>query len=440
MGKRAQLSKEEVAKVRLFGVKDFVEAKKYNHLQGVVVGVANMVAEYDGKITGGSYSKRWMEASWLLCNIADYAVAYKSKYVLKGLNPRSWCGGGTKATLSEFLHVLEVLESAGIVKVYRGGIECVDIFGYRFIRSVIEFDKKFLDEVKEKRKYASNKTRTRRELEKSIARDSENKEEIRLINSAKIEMYNNISDKFNDFMSGVDILHEGDTLPIQQYRPIFIDNEDKGGRWYNINGGVQTLHKSLRGGLSMNGEKLVEVDFKAMHPNMLLQEMYNKDRKKVGRWMKDNPYYNPYTLNSVSKVGAEHLTECELREAVKVALLICLNADSRRSATMALNKKLREMGGYEGVKVPELINRVLDSNIIIKEFMFTGEGVYLQNRDSLIMANILKDSVKSGIPILPLHDGALVRESDAGKVVEIFKKSWYNSYRDTTFCKVEVGR
>lgn len=436
MGKKFELFGVEAERVKLLSVKDNVRVRKYNHLQGLVNEIANMVSERDGKISGGVYSKKWLEASWLFCNIVDYAVAYKSKYVLKGLNPRSWNSGGTEATLSEFKHVLDVLSEGGWVKVYRGGITSVDIYGFKFMRSVIEIDKGLISRVEGLRFHASNKTQRRVDLEKAFAREEDTKKEIKLIKTMKVEMYNNISKKYNEFLSGFDLKYDGELVPIQQYRPIFIEDDTKGGRWYNVSGGVQTLPRSLRGGLTIDGEKLSEVDYKEMHPRMLMQELYNDGNKDVAKLVKSGVRFNPYAMHSLE---GTNLKEEDARVAAKLALLICLNAKDRRSAVFAVRKKYREEGLCRTISVPNVVSRVVESNLIIKDFLFSGEGVYLQNRDSYIMATILNTCVNRGIPVLPYHDGVLVKDSDKGEVKKIFEDSWEKSYRSKVFCEVEVS-
>jgi len=57
----------------------------------------------------------------------------------------------------------------------------------------------------------------------------------------------------------------------------------------------------------------------------------------------------------------------------------------------------------------------------IKEYFYSGKGLSLQNKEAEVMRKIMKVCVKEGIPILPCHDGCLVKISDAKTVKGIFK-------------------
>ena len=98
---------------------------------------------------------------------------------------------------------------------------------------------------------------------------------------------------------------------------------DQGGRFYGLHGSYQYLHSDERGQLLINGERVALIDFSAMHPTIV--------GNQVGIKFDSHPYDIP---------GLP-------REEVKQGLLIVLNAKTMSRARSALAWELAEQDGRD---------------------------------------------------------------------------------------------
>lgn len=91
-------------------------------------------------------------------------------------------------------------------------------------------------------------------------------------------------------------------------------------------------------------------------------------------------------------------------------------------AAYALTKKLNKMRS-EGNDVPwkakELIDAFMKKHKALEEFFCTSFGLELQRMDSDIVDKILTMSVEQNIPVLPIHDSFVVRQSDKQKLLDM---------------------
>ena len=88
---------------------------------------------------------------------------------------------------------------------------------------------------------------------------------------------------YNELLENTNISVRGVTLPIQQYKRVFTEGILRGGRWYNVAGGVQTMPKEDRPFIKINGESIVELDLKALHPSVLYDRLGIVTGKQIGR-------------------------------------------------------------------------------------------------------------------------------------------------------------
>ncbi len=186
---------------------------------------------------------------------------------------------------------------------------------------------------------------------------------------------------------------------------------NRGGRAY---GPWQSLPKAERELITINGEPVVEPDYKAIHPTIL----YAMACKPIPA--------DPYDIE-----GFE-------RDSVKWALLILINAGTYPNAQRALACKLEnnerkqrgrspltredEFPVYRMKEAGRLINAVKAKHAPISRYFHTNIGSELQAVDADIMASVWGSMTRQSIPALPVHDSVVVPLSAAGKAKELMSE------------------
>lgn len=244
--------------------------------------------------------------------------------------------------------------------------------------------------------------------------------------------------------------------PVQQYFRGFLDNLLTGGRFYNTSGGVGTMPKNDRKFLRINGEETCELDYKACHPAILYSQInyqlpdnfdfygvevegedrvvyVNEDEAHSHRRMIGNPSYNP------------------VRNLLKVATLIAINASCLKSAIGALRKEIEldkkrrgtknefkcKFMGIDSVEYGNVLRRIQKYHNPIAEHFFSDAGVKLQFVDSQILSIIMKTLTAQGDVCLPFHDSILVRASLEEQVKQLMIDAWHTVLGNTDHCKIE---
>lgn len=164
---------------------------------------------------------------------------------------------------------------------------------------------------------------------------------------------------------------------------------DQGGRFYG--GWWQGVPREYRKFIKINHLHTEEVDFSGMHINLLyaLKEM-------------EMPFEDPYELEGLPN---------GTRDVVKRSLLTIINAKDRTRAMKSIRRQIttKKIVLPKGIqKVEEVIEPFEAKHEKIKEFFFSGQGVFLQRWDSEIAEEIMLTLASKGIPALPLHDSFIV--------------------------------
>lgn len=188
---------------------------------------------------------------------------------------------------------------------------------------------------------------------------------------------------------------------------IFNGAMDQGGRLYG--GQHETMPKEYRKHIQIKGEATVELDYSALHPNLLL-------------WLTESPECaDPY-----SRIAEEAGLS---REAVKALMLRLINsnagADFCRTVTRSGNpeekaKVARDSAqafegfiegvpdGYTGGQFIEAVTRAFPT---FSGVIGSGIGLTLQHHDSEIMIDVLSRCLDAGFIGLPVHDSVIVPAS-----------------------------
>ena len=163
----------------------------------------------------------------------------------------------------------------------------------------------------------------------------------------------------------------------------------------------QGLPKEERRLLLIDGEATVELDFKAMHGNLLLNRenlpsddmLYEKVLRRLGlRVTKRN------------------------RQAVKPLVVASFNVKSVRGFGQACrritdrdDKRHRRLVDILGVRPRQVSDGILKAYPSLVNWVCTGDhSDYLQTLDSNIMIDALESLAKAGVVALPMHDAVIV--------------------------------
>lgn len=197
----------------------------------------------------------------------------------------------------------------------------------------------------------------------------------------------------------------------------FNESFDFGGRFYFPS---QTEPSQRRDSILINGESTVELDYKAIHFNLLYAD--------IGLQFTGDPY----------------VTEGYDRKVIKLAMLSFLNCEHRAAwcanITRSGNPDNAHMKGFIDGMPLDVQGKNLAAAIderhapIADQFHKTKIGIRLQRRDSEIMSICLLECSKLNIPVLPYHDGIRCPESAKEGVYKIMK----DAYKQVTGFEIVV--
>ena len=213
------------------------------------------------------------------------------------------------------------------------------------------------------------------------------------------------------------------SVPLDPYlHRVFNGSMSLGGRFYGA--AHQTMKKQYRQHITIDLEPTVELDYSALHPNLLLW--------RTGGALSADPY-----SEIAGKAGIS-------RELVKALLLRLINSENVsnfcRVVTASGNESVKAAAaegrvhkgfipdvptGYRGAEFVEAVEAAFPT--LAEEF--GGEiGLGLQHLDSKLMADVLAECLRVGIVALPVHDSVIVPQSRADDAREIM----FNCYQRMT--------
>ena len=199
----------------------------------------------------------------------------------------------------------------------------------------------------------------------------------------------------------VDDLRNND-LQIRLQRMFSDPDLTKHGRYYT---NLQSMPSKQRLLLTIDGEGVVEVDYRGLHYNIA----YNLN----GLDMKQYPYEHP----TIPK------------DLFKKACIITLNTHSKRSASGAIRKRIEDPDlppNCRGFSSQEVLAAVIEKHPAIENNMFKDMGMEYMNMDSRIATDVLNHFISLGEGILPVHDSFVVRKSMQQELINIMNKSYKN--------------
>lgn len=331
---------------------------------------------------------------------------------------------GTGISARKIKRYLDILEERGFIRQYSGGFDYLD--GERVdYCSVILFE----SSLKESLKVIKIKEYT----DVIHIRNRENKERKSNRGVYSIKQLSEHIISLNKLMITTEYRLGDAVLPIQQFKRVFSDSLELGGRFYTIDGGIQTMPSHMRRGITVNGLKTIELDYKAMHPSIIL-ELKNKESIVDFK----DPY--GFIVEDIDRKGVPYAT---IRDYYKLALIIAINCKSFKSAEAALRKAYNETPKFHVLGQPysgDVLRAAYEHNVQLQEYFFADMGVFLQNVDSQIMNVLLKETTSRNIPVYPIHDSVMVSEKDSYQVTVLMKQAYEEVLGGTKFCFIETKR
>ncbi|MCL7407008.1 hypothetical protein MWN63_13570 [Paradonghicola geojensis] len=171
------------------------------------------------------------------------------------------------------------------------------------------------------------------------------------------------------------------------------DNWTKGGRFYG--GWWLQIPRDLRQSIYINDQPTVEVDYKALHPNLLLND----------------PVYDPYDLGELILSDVLPTLE-EQRSAIKSLILMAINATSADKAFSAFRNDKKKGDPLRSIKNDQLqllLDAFTDQYPELKTSLNTGKALELMNMDSMIANMVIDYFTQQNTPILCIHDSFIIQ-------------------------------
>ena len=153
----------------------------------------------------------------------------------------------------------------------------------------------------------------------------------------------------------------------------------KGGRYYSQ---IQNLRSETRPYIYLNGEPTIEIDYSSFHPALLYA-----------------------TINKPIPDGDAYVIEGFNRDEVKTAFNVMLNRTGKVSRAY---ESVMEYVCDDEERAKRLVTAILMKHHEIRDSFNTGAGLTLQRKDSDIVTKLLTYFVDSNIPIITVHDSAIV--------------------------------
>lgn len=196
-------------------------------------------------------------------------------------------------------------------------------------------------------------------------------------------------EQFNEALMGGD-LDPAITAPLTR---IFNIGFGRGGRFYAMGTSWQNIKSEARKSLTIGGERVVELDFKNLHPAIL----YAEAGARIPR--------DCYELTGWS------------RELVKVAMLTLINAPTKQKARLSIAHsehmaQVAELGSQEAMRAAEtLIDDIKRMHRPIADSFHSDAGARLMSIDATMAEMVMSIMLRKGIVVLPVHDSFLVQAS-----------------------------
>lgn len=203
------------------------------------------------------------------------------------------------------------------------------------------------------------------------------------------------------------VAYRGDMTATDIYR-VFTGNYRSGGRFYG--GWWMGVPSKLRPYITIDGQPVVELDYKTLHPRLL----FNRERIPLT--------FDPYILSEWNSP--------EMRALGKRTVNRLLNRKVKKTKDR-LNVRPEE--GDEdilpsGVSFAEYRDKLIDSLADISGSFGIGAGVALQYEDSELALAIMTKMEDAEIAVLSVHDSFIVQRQHEQALRNAMERAFYIRY------------
>lgn len=260
-----------------------------------------------------------------------------------------------------------------------------------------------------------------------------------------------ILSKYDSYINSKTINVCGFEIPEVWFRRIMRVNYTICSRVFD-DGTIQGKSKYIRSFIEIDDEATVSLDFKSLHPSILLY--------RVGVSIED---HDPYPSVPEIKVDKKLINKFKkfyglekydpVRNIIKKLVLCLINADCVENAVGACYKDLKKDNMKKGtfqeyrmlyvglpqINLHEIAKLIIEHNHMIKQFLGNGEGNRLQKIDSDIIVNCIDILTDLDVPVLPVHDALICKESDKKTVEKVMTDSFIKFVGEGSEknCKIE---
>ena len=225
---------------------------------------------------------------------------------------------------------------------------------------------------------------------------------------ARIELPEATSKKRSNRSAFVNITHHDKFV-----RRIFNNKSfSDGGRFYG--GWWQCIDSKFRKDIRINNSPTVEIDYSAVHVILAYAEA------GIDYWQTTNK--DPYDLPVRGVNNPEHC-----RDITKLLLLLSLNASNEQALYKVFRNELNyRKYSYEfpNETLSELLDTIKGHHPDISHMICSGAGLRLMNIDSRICDYVIADFVKTGTPILIVHDSFIVPIGEEDRLNQLMKEAF----------------
>jgi hypothetical protein len=209
----------------------------------------------------------------------------------------------------------------------------------------------------------------------------------------------------------------------QQMSPYFTIKDNK----------KETLRGCFRKDILINKSNVAEVDFEAIHPNLI----YNRNKTNIEG-------------KAYQKIEAP-------KKLTKSWMLTALNASCIEEAIGSFKKKYVENNStlsYQEIKQDKEFNKLnkegedwannihrqfIEKHPIIAKYLCTGIGVILQYHDSEIMRKIMNYCRDINLIMLPVHDSCIVIQDEIDTISQIMIKCYKEYCREIFNTTIDIN-
>lgn len=414
------------------------ENKVYDHL----------VEEYSSLIGGKSYPA----VQWFFMNLCK-ARKKGFKAMRIRLRAEYWSGNVAGIGARKVKEVVEWFEFNEYIIVYPGNND--KLATWKSYPTIVEFTPKLLDliDMQAVQLYIPDEGLSY----PIIVKDRKTKEVIPSGEDHEaLEQMEKEMNTYNDSFKDVVIKFDDVEIPSLEYKRSFSGDLFKGGRLFAHGGSIQLLPERYRlEYLTLDDEKVVEIDYKAIHANILLEclaqskpEVYDIATTDFDPYGADRSF-----MNVDEKAVAKHKAKFGIpkydpvRNLYKRALLMAINCESPGKTRNSINHELykdskledmdRRYVGLINPDVEKILDALCEHNELIEDNFYKDYGVVLQSLDSRIALRVIDLLIQEGETCLAYHDSFAVKSSVEPLLEYAMKQAWKDVLGENKFCYLD---